>query len=184
MALAALHPSPPQPADELTIPEFSSGHVLTMDTVESPILRQLADHWVSLRGTRRFPARNDLHPKNLRRLLRHITLVKVLDDGADYEYRLMGDVQVLAYGRNYTGMRLSELGATHPKFAEGLKIFYEGVRMGRAPYGYRGWIGRDMPDTKYSFHELAYFPLGVADDAVDYIMVAGIYVGRGGFSIA
>ncbi len=76
-------------------------------------------------------------------------------------------------------MRLSELASLRPKFAEGLKIFYDGIRMGRTPSGYRGWIGRDMPETKYSYHEIGYFPLGATDDAVDHILIAGVYVPRG-----
>jgi hypothetical protein len=180
MALAASKSVPlPAPADELVVPANSSGHVLMLDQVESVTLRQVADRWTSLRGTRRFPARADLSPKNLKNLLRHIMLLKVIDGGADYEFRIVGDVQVLAYGQNYSGMRLSELGHKHPKFAEGLKIFYDAVRTGRAPFGYRGWIGRDMPDTRYSHHEIAFFPLGPEDDVVDHILIAGVYVMRG-----
>ncbi len=36
-----------------------------------------------------------------------------------------------------------------------------------------------MPDTKYSYHEVAFFPLGATDEAVDHILVAGVYVPRG-----
>jgi hypothetical protein len=76
-------------------------------------------------------------------------------------------------------MHLSEVGLKHPKFAEGLRLLYGAVRMGRYAYGYRGWIGRDMPDTKYSFHELVMLPLGPSDELVDHIMVGGVYVMRG-----
>ncbi len=40
-------------------------------------------------------------------------------------FRIVGDVQVQAYGENFQGMRLSEIALTHPKFAEGLKMLYE-----------------------------------------------------------
>jgi hypothetical protein len=60
-----------------------------------------------------------------------------------------------------------------------VKLIYDGVSMGREAIGYRGWIGRDMPDTKYSYHECAFFPLGAMDDAVDYILVAAVYAVRG-----
>jgi hypothetical protein len=183
MANLATNLMPPAPADELDIPAYSSGRVLTIDDVESDTLRQVIAGWRRLKGERRFPAREAVTPRAFGRLLRHITLLRVLDGGADYEFRIVGDVQVQAYGENFRTMRLSEVGLLHPRFAEGMKIFYEGVRMGRDPFGYRGWIGRDMPDTKFSYHELVYFPLGPDDATVDHILVAGIYVSRGEFTI-
>lgn len=170
---------PPAPRNDLDVPEYSSGHVLMLDEIESATLRKVVGHWSSLCGDRKFPARGDLDPKNLRNVLRHVTLLRVIDGGADYEFRVLGDVQVQAYGENFRGMRLSEVGVRHPKFAEGLRLFYDGVRMGRYAFGYRGWIGRDMPDTRYSFHELVLCPFGPSDDTVDHILVAGIYVMRG-----
>jgi hypothetical protein len=183
MALSAPNLMPPPPADELDIPAYSSGRILTIDHVESDTLRRIIALWRRLKGERRFPAREAIAPRDFGKLLRHVTLLRVLDGGADYEFRIVGDVQVQAYGENFRTLRLSEVGLTHPRFAEGMKIFYEGIRMGRDPFGYRGWIGRDMPDTKFSYHELAYFPLGPSDDAVDHILVAGVYVSRGEFPI-
>jgi hypothetical protein len=181
MSQTAKKPLPMQPAraEELAVPQHSSGRVLTLEQIESVIVRQVADHWLGLRGARPFPARADLTPKNLNRLLRHIILIKVIDEGADYEFRIVGDVQVQAYGESFANMRLSQIAAKHPKFAEGLKLFYDGVRMGRMPFAYRGWIGRDMPDTRFSYHECAFFPLGPAEDVVDHILVVGVYVSRG-----
>lgn len=170
---------PAPPPDELEIPRYSSGVVLSLDEIESPTLRQVAEYWSSLRGSRRFPSRNAFEPRNLKGILRHVTLLKVLNDGEDYEFRVVGDVQVQAYGENFAGMTLSEVAVKHEKFAAGLRLFYEGIRMGREAFGYRGWIGRDMPDTKYSYHECVFFPLGASDDVVDHILVAGVYVPRG-----
>jgi len=175
----AVHLAPPPPADELEIPQYSSGRLLTLEMLESAVLLRVAAYWQRLKGERRFPARADVTPRGLGKLLRHVMLLRVQDD--DYEFRIVGDVQVQAYGESYQGMRLSEVALTHAKFAEGLKIFYDGVRMGRTPFGYRGWIGRDMPDTRYSYHEVAFLPLGADDDAVDHILVAGVYVPRGEF---
>jgi len=167
------------PTDELEIPEYSSGRILTLDMLESAVLLQVAGYWQRLRGERRFPSRADITPRGLAKMLRHVMLLRV--QGDDYEFRIVGDMQVQAYGESYQGMRLSELALTHAKFAEGLKIFYDGARMGRSAFGYRGWIGRDMPDTHFSYHEVAFFPLGPDDETVDHILVAGVYVTRGEF---
>lgn len=182
MSQASIY-APKPPEDELTIPEFSSGRVIGLDQIDSMTLRQIADHWNKLRGYRLFPSRNDFKPVNLRKLLRHVTLLRVIDGGADYQFRVMGDVHVQAYGENFSNLMLSDMGRQHPTFAAGLKLFYGGVRMGRQPIAYRGWIGRDMPETKYSFHEVIYLPLGDNDATVDHIISAGVYVGRGGFHI-
>ncbi|HVV64065.1 MAG TPA: PAS domain-containing protein [Rhizomicrobium sp.] len=171
--------APPAISDEIDVPRYSRGFVISMDQVESETLRQVAAYWSALRGARKFPTRNDLSPAGMKGLLRHVTLVRVLDGGVDYEFRIVGDVQVQAYGENFRGKTLSEVGRKYSKFAEGLKIFYDGARMGGEPFGYRGWIGRDMPDTRYSYHECAFFPLGESDLAVDHILVAGIYMARG-----
>lgn len=165
--------------EEVTVPQFSSGRILSIDEIESEAVRGVVDLWQSLRDGRRFPARDALAPRTLKRLIRHVMLLRVIDGGADYEFRIVGDVQVQAYGTSFLGMKLSEVAREYPKFAEGKKIFFDGVRMGRDPFGYRGWIGKDMPDTRYSYHEMALLPLGSSDDIVDHILVAGVYVLRG-----
>lgn len=179
MASPAYRNMPPAPANELEIPEYSSGRVLAVDQLENPALQRIADLWVSLKGTRRFPSRPEITPRNLGRLVRNVMLLRVLE--SDYEFRIVGDVQVQAYGESWQGMTLGEVALSHPKFAEGLKLMYDGVRMARAPFGYRGWIGRDMPDTRYSYHEIAFFPLGADEEVVDHLLVAGVYVPRGEF---
>jgi PAS domain-containing protein len=172
-----LMPVQPPAADE--VPEHSTGRILTLDEVESATVRQVVDYWRAIKGQRRFPSRADFAPRDLKRLLRHVTLLRVVNGGADYEFRILGDVQVQAYGESFVNQKLSDVAVRHPRFAAGLKIFYDGVRMGRDAFGYRGWIGRDMPDTKYAYHEIAFFPLGPSDDTVDHILVAGVYVLRG-----
>jgi len=171
--------APPLPENELDIPQYSTGRVLTIDQVENEVLRAIVAYWSGLKRGRRFPARAAVTPRGLGKLIRHVTLLRVLDGGADYEYRIVGDVQVQAYGESFRNMKLSEVAKLHPKFAEGMKIFFDGARMGRDPFGYRGWIGRDMPDTRFSYHELVYLPLGDNDETVDHILVAGIYSVRG-----
>lgn len=175
--MAQAQPKPPP--DELEIPEYSSGRVITLDMLEAQVLVRIAAYWTRLKGTRKFPARGEVTPRDLGKLLRHVMLVKVVD--GDYGFRIVGDVQVQAYGESYQGMRLSDIALTHRKFAEGTKIFYDASRFGGYAFGYRGWIGRDMPDTRYSYHEMGFFPLGPDEVTVDHLLVAGIYVPRGEF---
>ena len=167
-------------ASDQRVPQTSSGRLLTIDEIESPVLLRARACWNELRGSRRFPARSDLTPRVLGALLPHVLLLKVIDDGANYEFRIVGDIHVQAYGGNFQNKRLSEIALTYPSFAAGRRILCEGVRMGRDPFGYRGWIGRDMPDTRFVYHESAYFPLGATDEAVDHVLTVAVYVPRAG----
>ena len=42
--------------------------------------------------------------------------VRVVDDGADYEYRIVGDANVQAFGSNFQGARLTEVEAVNPTY--------------------------------------------------------------------
>ena len=86
--------TPPVPPDELEVPRYSSGHIMAIEEVESMPLRRIAEHWHALRSDRKFPARAEFAPRNVAEVLRHVTLLKVADNGADYEFRILGDVQV------------------------------------------------------------------------------------------
>ncbi len=67
---------PPPPADELEVPQYSSGRILTVDDIESAAVREVAQYWARLKGERLFPARTDLKPRDLNILLRHIMLLR------------------------------------------------------------------------------------------------------------
>jgi len=170
--------APMKPSSPLEVPEFSSGRILTIDEIESAVLREIAAYWFSLRGARLFPSRSDIAPKDLRRLLPHVTVLRVVDDGADYEYRIMGDVQVHAIGKSFSGLKLSDVAREFPKFGEGLKLLLDGTRSARQPFGHRCWIGRDQPEVRFGYKEGAFLPLGPADDTVDHILMASVIVPR------
>jgi hypothetical protein len=65
-------------------PQGSSG-ILPLDRIESPIVRQGLDYWRSLRGSRPYPSRAELVPRDLTALLRQVVLLRLVAGGADSE---------------------------------------------------------------------------------------------------
>jgi hypothetical protein len=75
---------------------------------------ELFAYWASLKGDARLPARRDLHPGDIKRLLPTISLIDVLADSpkpglVDYRIRLAGTGLYGVYGREITGRRLAEV---------------------------------------------------------------------------
>src|SRR5262249_12687592 len=97
-------------------PETSSVFVIGIDDLGDPAVRLGAAHWLRLKGERRFPARDELVPRDMAAFLRNIALVRVLDDGRDYEYRIAGDAHVEAHGASFQGTYLSDLEVRAPRY--------------------------------------------------------------------
>ncbi|MGC9952764.1 MAG: PAS domain-containing protein [Rhizomicrobium sp.] len=157
-------------------PDQTAVHVVTFDELESPIVKRAADYWLSLRNGRRFPAREDLHPRDMAGFLRDMALVKIIDGGADYEYRIIGDAQAQAYSVPLRGRRISEIAVTAPWFGQIAANTYEYVRRSGEPLAMRGGVGREFPEAKFVYNENVFLPLGASDDAVDHLLIVSTNV--------
>lgn len=80
----------------------------------TPLLNNLLGYWENCRGGRAIPARADLDPLHIPRLLSSVMLIDVLRDPLDFRYRLIGTRIVERLKSDYTGIRFSELGHTMP----------------------------------------------------------------------
>lgn len=149
--------------------------VLAIDDVESPIVREGAAYWRRLRKERRFPARADMSPADIRALLRHTVLLRVIDGGADYDYRIVGDAHATAYGFSMQGKKLSELDGFAPGHGEVLKRLYDRAVRRREPYALRGWLERGEDHKQYIFSESVFMPMGPDDDIVDHVLNFSVY---------
>ena len=163
------------------IPEESSGEIVTLDQLEAAPVVSVIARWTALKGARRFPTRPANLPRLLGPVLRNVIWVGVLDGGADYEFRVVGDAVVQGFNENFAGRRLSDIIAHAPKFGMGLRMLYEMVRTSGQPTGYRGWAGRDLSGAQFAYHENAVLPFGGEeggpDDAsVDYLLIATVTV--------
>lgn len=70
---------------------------------------ELFGYWAALRRGCGLPARRDLDPRDIKRLLPTVSLTEVLREPLDFRIRLAGTGLYDVYGREITGKRLSEI---------------------------------------------------------------------------
>jgi hypothetical protein len=131
--------------------------------------------WHAHRRDREMPSRDDIVPRAMGRYLRNVTLVRLLELEQDYEFRVVGDAHVEAYGRRIQGRRVNELILETPAFAKLIKASFDLAVMSRAPIAYRVVFAQDDDDARFSRLETLYAPLANASGYVDYILNACVY---------
>lgn len=163
----ALNPVPAeQQADDVMHP---------VDGVRNPLLKSGVDYWRSLCGERRFPARSEMTLRGMAAILPYAVIVGVIDGGADYEYRYVGDAQRQAFKAYFKGLRVSQIEAAAPELGAALRRAYEQVRSLRLPFVVRVRHNPDPADSK-PYYECIFLPLGVSDSTVDHLLVVGVQI--------
>jgi len=162
-------------------PEASSVHIVAPEALDSISVSQAVRYWMNLKGERRYPSRQDIALRDMTPFLRNVVLIRVVDEGADFEYRIAGDAHVQAHGLNFQGMRVSQVEMLAPERGKKTRATYEYVRLLGEPFAVRGWVGRDAPDSKFCYYETAFLPLG-SDGEVDHILVVTAYAPRAGLA--
>ncbi|HEY0105090.1 MAG TPA: hypothetical protein VGB91_03330 [Rhizomicrobium sp.] len=147
-----------------------------VEDAKNPTVRIGAEYWRSLRGQRRFPSRDDLTLRGMAAILPHSVIVGVVDGGADYEFRYVGDGQRQAYKAYFKGMRLSRIETVAPELGQVLRTVYEMLRSTGTPFLLRGKADYEVIDPQHRYHETALLPLGASDAAVDHLLVVGVHV--------
>jgi len=176
--LSFLHPAKaaqePRAEDiPVRIPEKTSVEAIALADVESPEVATIVAAWNKWRGLHAMPGRERLEPRDLGRAAAHISLARVVGEGEDYEFRIIGDAHVQAYGTSYQNKSLLDVIAASPRFGKQLKASYDLVRTTGRAYAFRGLIGRDVPDAAFAWFETCYLPFGA--DSVDHILNAAVY---------
>lgn len=151
---------------------------VALDAVEDPIVRDGIAYWRSLCRGRLFPARADVTPNAMRKLLSHTILTRVVDGGADYEYRIVGQVHVDLHRIPFHGERLMKLKGFDVPYRALLKSLYDEVVETRAPVGNRSALRMADRVSEHLRSESAFLPLGDADAAVDHVLVFATYASQ------
>jgi hypothetical protein len=152
------------------------GGPISLDAVEAPAVRAGVGYWKRLCGQRKFPSRNEVTPRDILGLLRNTILLRVIDGGNDYEYRIVGDAHVIAHGFSAQGMKLSELGSFASGYGEVLKSLYDYPVRNCAPLALRGWISKGEDDSEFIYAESVFLPLGPDEATVDHVLNFSVYV--------
>lgn len=142
--------------------------------IQNPAVRRALELWERLRGPRAFPARADLSPRQMPDLLRNIALVRVLEGGEDFQFRVIGDGIVVAQGASFQGMTTNEVDRILPGYGAALAGIYRRVLKSRRPLAFRGWYEREADGHSF-FHESISLPFGPDPATVDHILVAAVY---------
>jgi hypothetical protein len=159
-------------------PDTSSTTVVSLDDLDDPLVRTGANYWRALKAGQKLPARSQLSPRDISGILRHIVLLKVVDGGRDYEYRIAGDAHVEAYGLPFKGLRISQVIAASPEFGRMLYGVYEHVRVTAEPFAVRGWVGREISESRFVYYESVFLPLAEDGESVDHVLIFSVYVPR------
>jgi len=159
------------------MPENASG-IIPLDAIDNPVLQQGLAYWTRIRAERSYPARADLMPRDLAPLLRHVCLLRVLDGGADYEFRIVGDAHVISHGFSMQGMRISDIDGYSPGYGPVLKTLYDRAVRRRTCYAFRGWLERGEKNKQYIYSESIFMPMGPDEATVDHVLNVAVYTPR------
>lgn len=162
-------PSPLKPAASSML-----GERIAVDAISEPLLRQALAVWEEQKGAARFPTRDAMTPRAMAPFLRDIVLVRVVDGGKEYEFRIVGDAIVQVQGAGFQGMTLSEIDAQLPGYGAALKPIYDAVVAEACAFAYRGHI-EQSPMKRAFAHETILLPLAADGATVDHILVVGVY---------
>lgn len=102
----------------------------SIDTLPNNVLRDVYSYWLSMKGERSMPSRDDLNPTDIVPLLPHISLIDVEKESGRYKMRLIGTETVKAMGIDITGKYLDEL----PHIEGILKENYDWLVAEKRPY--------------------------------------------------
>jgi len=148
--------------------------------IQNATLRKGLALWNLKRGDRRMPARADITPRDMAEFLRNIVLVKVLDGGQEFEFRVVGDAMVVVQGAAFQGMNTAEIDRQVPGYGSALREVYIRLCAQGEPHAFRG-SAQNGPSGRPFTHESLLLPLGADGETTDHILVIGIYsFGPGG----
>jgi hypothetical protein len=110
-----------------------------LDNAVNPYVKKAIAYWRSLCGGRRFPARADMTLRGLAAILPYAVIIGVIDGGADFEFRYVGEAQREAFNTSFKGLRVSQIEAAVPELGTLLRGVYEQARA----TGYRSSPGAE-----------------------------------------
>ena len=153
-------------------PNATQFEFFDLEELQDPLLRSGVDYWKSLRGTRAFPTREQIVPRAITPLLSRTVLIKVIDDGADFEYVIVGDEVERAYKAKLIHRRISDIAREMPNTIGFWGDLYRKVYKDFKPAAVRMVAGHDG-ETRFSEGIVVLLPLGPSDDRIDHMITFG-----------
>jgi hypothetical protein len=147
---------------------------VSVEEAQNAIVKGAIAYWRSLCGERRFPEHRELTLRGMATFLRFSVIVDVIDDGADYRYRYVGDAERQAFKVYFKGITLSQVEAHAPAFGRVLRTAYEHLRSSGVPFVVKGRAGHATSDSALPHHETAFLPLG--SSSVQQLLIVGVQI--------
>jgi hypothetical protein len=132
-------------------------------------VRALFAYWDARRGGRAMPARADIDPADMKKLLPHLILIDVVADERRYVYRLVGTREVEMRGADPTGKAVRD--AFYAESAEETMIYLNRCVQTAKPVLYRGTYRPSSTRTQQE--DTIFLPLSKDGETVDMILIYG-----------
>ena len=167
---------PPRYPVRQLYPDITLYEPIAFDDLEDDSVRLGYEHWNTLRGARPYPSRKEIDARKIGRALSHLMLLEVIDHGADYRLRIVGDEVRRAYPVPLGGRLVSELALDLPKAVQTWRNMYRSVTESGCPIAMRVHVGLDVAEVCFSYAEGVCLPLGTPDNGVDHLITFASHV--------
>lgn len=144
-------------------------NMLSIEHASSKPLKDGIALWQRLCAGRRYPSRQDITLRTLGRLAPHTVLIKVLDGGRDYEYRIVGDVPVSTTGHNFQGKRLSDPEVNKIMHKTHCREQYLSVLGSGEAHVFKAWMHNHRHSNLPSYTEAVFMPLSDDGETIDHL---------------
>jgi hypothetical protein len=138
-------------------------------------MAELYRYWQAARQGRRFPARADLDPLQMRGVLGNIALTEIHRDPLRFRLRLVGTNQVTRLGFDPTGMWLDEMPT--PEYGTLLTGRVRQILERQEPLLVRN---RQLMDHRWYDYETLWLPLAADGHAIDMLLACQIFTDAAG----
>jgi len=131
-------------------------------------------YWRRKAAGRRMPRRHDIDPTDIPKLLPHVMLVDVTDDGR-YRYRLIGTENERAHGINATGCYLDEVLKGAEYRAHVIALYDQAVRERRPVYSESLFLSPEMGSIE-RHTKVIFMPLSEDGEHVNVMLVMQVFL--------
>jgi hypothetical protein len=142
------------------------------DSIEHPDLRVLYDYWNERRQGRRWPARADINPVDLKFALGNLSLIDVAPEPPRFIFRLIGTFLSQRLGTDFTGKTVDDI--PDRAYRDEVNAAYEKLIDSGEPSVAQG--ERLFDKTPHRFETLR-LPLSEDGNSVTMILVCALYFG-------
>tara|TARA_E500000318_G_scaffold109098_1_gene121338 strand:+ start:6530 stop:6961 length:432 start_codon:yes stop_codon:yes gene_type:complete len=123
-------------------------------------------YWDRIGGATRTPARTEFDPCHIPRLLPHAVFFGVVNEGQDFQFRVIGDVARSFFFENYTGRLVRDLPHVEPD-GPLIKNFRLAVQSGRPVRNPVEYVG---PQADFRKLDEVVLPLSNSDGLVTHLL--------------